>query len=237
MNHRGRAAGDAGGQVALSPPWALGPGHHVMLRNLGSQKSFAPRGVAGWGTRLGCMATLGAGATPSPGGTVMGTLDFFSCPPTKLIAPGFAPWCPARSAQNKALPVLFRTVSYLSLIHKVVTSWDGVQHKPTRLIAVFPRRGALPVTSNMPDDGSVMETCNYTPTPFPWVPRTARPNTEAQTTHKAIVNPSPRHDSPWGSAAWQIRRAGGTARHLQASLGDFPGIASCSKDFAVMLSV
>lgn len=46
-----------------------------------------------------------------------GTLAFFSRSPPLLIAPDLGPWCPARSAQRRALPVLSRTSSCLPSMH------------------------------------------------------------------------------------------------------------------------
>lgn len=170
---------------------------------------------------------------PPPRGTVTGTLAFFSCPPLpQLVAPDFGLWCPARCAQRRALPVLFGAVSCLSLIHKVVASWHGVHHKPARLIPVFPRRGAVPVTSKTPDDASVMGTCNYTRCPSPGCPEPCAPTQR----HKPPIKPSqtrPQGAIPPGDPlpghAW-----GGMDRPV--GLGASPGIRSCCEGFAVMLS-
>lgn len=70
--------GDAGGQAALSPLPALGPGHRVVLGIPGTLHSSRD----GWrGTGPGCTATQGAVAMPHPPGTVMAHWLFSAVPP------------------------------------------------------------------------------------------------------------------------------------------------------------
>lgn len=82
-----------------------------------------------------------------------------------------------------------------------------------------------------------METCNYTQRLSLGCPEPRIPMQEAQTAHKAIANHHQGAIPPGNPLTGCVQDGMGRRTGLgKLWSGSFPGIASCSEDFAVVLS-